>query len=124
MLLRVVQEAAGLFLVDISIQQAGGDPEYVSIPIFPLCLAIIGLVAIVVVSIGALKLPRFPQRQTTSRPRMPGAVATIEAPVAPAPAPVFKKAPIQVHFPMIKPGMPDVWGVREKAVMVFRVEDR
>lgn len=124
MLLGVVEEAAGLFLADFSLQQAGGDAEGVGIPIFPLFLALIGLVAIVFVSIGALKLPKFPTRQTTARPRMPGAVATIEAPIAPAPAPVFKKAPVQVHFPMIKSGMPDVWGVREKAVMVFRVEDR
>lgn len=120
-----VAEGAALFLLDFSTQQSGVEAEGVAIPIFPLFLALIGLVAIVFVSVGALKLPKFPTRAgAAARPKVPGAVAAVEATIAPAPAPVFKKAPIQIHFPMIKQGMPDVWGVREKAVLIFRVEDR
>lgn len=125
MLSGVVGEGARLLLLDFEAQQASGDAEGVGIPIFPLFVALLGLVAIVFVSIGALKLPRMPTRQRRApAPRTATAATTTEAPVAATPAPVYKKAPIQIHFPMIRQGLPDVWGVREQAIMIFRVEDR
>jgi hypothetical protein len=130
MLSGVVGEAARSLLLDLQPQRSAAatglpvSPLVVDIPIFPLFVALVGLVAIVLVSIGALKLPKFPTRAPGARPKPTAAVASVEVPVAPAPAPVYKKAPIQVHFPMIKSGFPDVWGVREKAIMIFRVEDR
>lgn len=107
--------------------QAGGTG--VDVPLVPVLIALAGLGAVVFVSVGALRAPRFSRRARPPMPRserphpalMPA--VTREEPEAVA-APVYKKAPISILFPMIRPTMPDVWGVGEKAVMVFRAEDR
>lgn len=124
MLSGVIGEGADALLLGFQIQQDTAQPEGVAIPIFPLFLALVGLVAIVFVSIGALKLPTIRRNPSAPRPTASGITQTVAVPPPPAPAPVYKKAPIQIHFPMIKSSMPDVWGVREKSVLIFKVEDR
>lgn len=106
----------------ILLQSSGNGVE---VPIFPLVVAVLGIAATLFLSLGALRVPRLRVRRRElelDRPLKPSPAAVEEAPAAPAP--VYRKAPIAVFFPMIKAGFPDVWGVREKAVIVFRVEDR
>lgn len=108
------------------IQQDTAQPEGVSVPLFPLLVALVGLTALVFVAMGAIRLPRLSMPRRRARPHASVETAPEAAEAAPAstPAPVFKKAPIQILFPMIRPGYPDVWGAREKAIVVFKVEDR
>lgn len=98
----------------------------VEVPIFPLIVAIAGIAGTVFLSLGAIRVPRLrPRRRDldVSSPIARPSTVTIQEPAA-APAPVYKKAPVSILFPMIKQGFPDTWGAREKAVIVFRTEDR
>lgn len=120
----------GLTVLDrIRPMQDDAGPVGVQVPIFPLIVAILGLVAIVVVSVGALRLPRLSARRRAERPRppkpAPKPVVHAPEPAPPQPVtPIYRKAPLSVHFPMIKPQHPDVWGIKEKATIALRVEDR
>jgi hypothetical protein len=103
----------------------------VDIPVFPVLVALAGIGAVIFVSMGALRTPKFARRRSSheprraDRPKEPPIPSFIEERVETASvAPVYKKAPITILFPMIKPTMPDVWGVAEKAVIIFRAEDR
>ncbi|MBI2078504.1 MAG: hypothetical protein HYT80_09080 [Euryarchaeota archaeon] len=122
----MLQPVSAALLQILPMQDEVAPPEGVEIPIFPLIVAGGGIIAIVLIAMGALRLPRirFPERapaKKTLRPIRPEVV--VEQPL-PAPAPVYKKAPVTVVFPMVRPQFPDVWGVAEKAIVVFRVEDR
>jgi hypothetical protein len=103
----------------------------VEFPLVPVLVALAGIGAVIFVSVGALRAPRFSRRtgereprRGERRPREPPLPTFIEERPEASVAPVYKKAPISIMFPMIKPTMPDVWGVAEKAVIVFRAEDR
>jgi hypothetical protein len=116
-----------------SLSAAAGLPHVlltVDVPVFPVLVALAGLAAVLFVSMGALRAPkfkprrRFPELRRADRSKTPPTPTPVRDVEPPTPAPVYKKAPILILFPMIKPTLPDVWGLGEKAVMIFRAEDR
>ena len=120
------QEISGALLQVLPMQDDLTPPEGVEIPIFPLVVAGGGIIAVVLIAMGALRMPRlrFPERASTKKAPKPVRQEIVIEQPAPAPAPIYKKAPVTVVFPMIRPQYPDVWGVAEKAIIVFRAEDR
>lgn len=97
----------------------------VDIPVFPLLASLAGLVALAIVSLGALRMPRLRRRAPAPRKDRapPRPLSKPPAPVAPPPAVVYKKAPVGIEFPQIKPRFPDVWGVDEPVEIALRLSD-
>lgn len=116
--------ALGVAKLSRLLLQAG--TEAVEVPPFALIVAILGIAATIFLSLGALRVPRLRVRRRDLSIEAPIPKPTVKAHEDPAPAaaPVYKKAPVAILLPMIKAGFPEVWGAREKAVLVFRVEDR
>ena len=103
---------AGLIAVTFSPFQSNEPPPGVSVPFFPLFVALVGLVAIVFVAMGALRMPTFSgSRRRVVRAKPKAAVpAQVAAPAPPTPAPIFRKAPIAISFPMIKAALQECVG--------------
>jgi uncharacterized protein DUF4129 len=98
--------------------------EGVEVPLVPAGATLVGGILLVVFALqalrGGLRSPR-PRRPTATIP----APAPLTPPPTPAPAaPQYKRAPVVVHFPQIKPDFPDTWGLNEPFDIVLKVEDR
>lgn len=96
-------------------------PLAVEVPVVPAIATLVGGFLLVLFTIQALRGSTRPARsQATIAPPAP-----LTPPPAPAPAPVqYKRAPVVIHFPQIRSGFPDTWGVQEPIDIVLRVEDR
>lgn len=105
------------FLTPLPVQE---EKSGVELPWFPALAALAGLLLCAVFAVNALRSARGPR----VRPPRPAPLVKVAPPPPPPPvAPLYKKAPVHVGFPSIRPDYPDVWGQGELLEVEFRVED-
>ena len=95
----------------------------VDVPLVPAGATLIGFVLLLVFAVQALRSPRASRPTRSAAPIPAPAPLAPPAPAPPAP-PQYKRAPVVIHFPQLKPDFPDVWGLNESFDIVLRVEDR
>lgn len=98
--------------------------EGVEVPLVPVLVAVLAVLALFIISAGILRAPR-PRGLPTERRKKRVEHATAEArpPPLPVAAPVYKKAPVTIELPQVPAKFPDVWGIREPLDIILRLSE-